>query len=170
MQVMFYRGDVARFYGEGIFLAKSSLDLRDRVACEAARRAADYPRGYRHELLSVAMLDKAPELVGHAHDAELVRYLVGTHHGRARPIPPMTPRENTTEALIPIDGIIETVSTNHSLERLDSGWIDLFWTLNGRYGPWGLAFLEAILRLADHNESREEQEKPAEASTSGKEQ
>lgn len=167
MQVMFYRGDAVRFYGEGILLAKSGLDLRNRKACEAARKAAGYPKGYRHELLSVALLKAAPSLLDNAHDPELVRYLVGTHHGRARPIPPVTPRENPTEVSITVDSTDVTVATSHSLERLDSGWPDLFWTLNARYGPWGLAFLEAILRLADHNRSREEQEPQPTASQRG---
>ena len=32
-----------------------------------------------------------------------------------------------------------------------------FWDMVGRYGPWGLAFLEAVLRLADGARSAEEQ-------------
>ena len=39
------------------------------------------------------------------------------------------------------------------LERLDSGWTELFWWMVRDYGPWGLALLESILILADHHRS-----------------
>ena len=35
-----------------------------------------------------------------------------------------------------------------------SGWVDRFWTLNRKYGYWGLAYLEGILRRADCMVSR----------------
>lgn len=45
------------------------------------------------------------------------------------------------------------------LSALASGWATLFWRLNRRYGAWGLAYLETILRLADWLQSAEEVEK-----------
>ena len=46
---------------------------------------------------------------------------------------------------------------DHFLYRLDSGWTDLFWQMVHKYGPWGVAFLETLLRLADQRQSHLEQ-------------
>lgn len=112
----------------------------------------------RHELSSVAMAESNPEISAMAHDWDLVLHLVGTHHGRARPLPPIVE-----------DPEPETLSFDHGGHRMesDSGGLvdsplaiemaDRFWHLVARYGYHGLAWLEAILRLADHRQSAEEQ-------------
>ncbi|MCX6853271.1 MAG: hypothetical protein NTV80_00020, partial [Verrucomicrobia bacterium] len=43
------------------------------------------------------------------------------------------------------------------LERLDSGISERFWQLQARFGPWGLAWLESLFRLADQQVSASEQ-------------
>lgn len=137
-------------------LAKSSTPDIDRAARHRARVASGYPGRLRHELQSLAMIDD-PAVLNGAHDPALVRYLVSSHHGwgryRFEPVDDSAVVEVHLEAL----GRSLVGSTGHQLTRLDSGVPDAFWSLNGRYGWHGLAWLETVLRLADHERSRREQ-------------
>lgn len=140
-------------------LAKSVQTLRDRRASQQAKEQAGYPDGYRHELLSVAMVAGNAALLKKAHDRELVLHLVGSHHGWCRPFAPFNDHLEDIETTVQMTngptGASADLSagTRHQLARLDSGVTDRFWNLTERYGWWGLAWLEAILRLADHRAS-----------------
>ena len=119
------------------------------------------PRGWppvRHELSSVAMAESNPEICAMAHDWDLVLHLVGTHHGRARPLPPIVEDPEPETLRFDHDGLS---MVSHSGELVDSPlaieMADRFWRLVARYDYHGLAWLEAILRLADHRQSAEEQ-------------
>lgn len=95
-----------------------------------SRKLAGLPRGWRHELGSVAQrLDIDP----------VVRYLVGSHHGRGRPWQPATPDPQLW----------------HQAQAAQ--WPALAADMQSRYGYWGLCYLEAILRLGDWARSVEEQ-------------
>ena len=93
------------------------------------------PRGWRHERESLRRLDANGVLNDlEASDRALVRWLVATHHGHARPFWPVVASEQ--------DWTMPALQTE----------------LHARMGPWRLALHEAALRLADWHVSREEAE------------
>lgn len=144
-------------------LAKSPTPAFDRRARQAARIQAGYPQGMRHEVLSLALISGSDSLEDRAFDWELVRHLVVSHHGWGRPFTPITSAEldaNPRAVSITAAGVQLCASTNHLLERVDSGVADRFWALSERYGRFRLAWLEGLLRLADHRASENGQAPP----------
>jgi CRISPR-associated endonuclease/helicase Cas3 len=140
-------------------LAKSAVRLTNRGALRQARERAGYPEGSRHELLSLSLVQSAAGTVASAAaDWELVQHLVAAHHGYCRPFAPFVSDDAATEVTFHRNGIQCTANSAHALERLDSGIAERFWTVTRRYGWWGTALLEAILRLADHRQSEREED------------
>ena len=111
--------------------------------------------GCRHELLSVRMI-KNSGLLESAHDDDLVLHLVGSHHGHCRPFAPVVDSSNPVQVEETILGCRMSARTDTRLEQLDSGVPERFWALVRRYGWWGLSYLEALMRLADHRCSEAE--------------
>jgi CRISPR-associated endonuclease/helicase Cas3 len=136
------------------------MDRSDRWGLRRARDLAGYPAGARHECASVQLLRSHPEPLAGAHDPELVEYLVGSHHGRGRPFMPVIddPGAGQLNTYFEALGWELHLEGPHRLERLGSGWTELYWRLVRRYGWWGLAYLETLLRLADHRRSELKQE------------
>jgi hypothetical protein len=54
-----------------------------------------------------------------------------------------------------LDPLLELSALDRAREL--AGWGRQFAELRTRYGPWGLAFLEALVRIADWQVSEEEQ-------------
>ena len=115
-----------------------------------------YPRGMRHELGSVALVDSAPEVLAQAHDPELVLHLIATHHGWARPLPSIIEDPDPQLVSYCVDGRCLEAQSDLADGSLALDTADRFWRLVGRYGYYGLAWLETILRLADHRQSAKE--------------
>lgn len=134
-------------------LAKSGFPSGNVAQRRQARARAGYPDRCRHELMSLEMVQASEALLARAHDRDLVLHLVASHHGWCRPFaPPMDDPDSLAVELMHGD-VQLSGTTRHHLARLDSGVSDRFWSLTERYGWWGLAWLEAVLRLADHRAS-----------------
>ena len=121
-----------------------------------ARRVWRYPRGMRHEIASVAMIVSNGNVLSPAHDNDLVLHLVATHHGWGRPLPPIIEDPEPQALSYTLDGHFMEASSDLADSSLALDMADRFWRLVERYGYHGLAWLESILRLADHQESAEE--------------
>jgi CRISPR-associated endonuclease/helicase Cas3 len=96
--------------------------------------------GYRHEFGSLRYVEQSVEFKTLAEDwQELVLHLVAAHHGQARPV-------------------IETRGCDDGppslLEERALAVALRFARLQKRWGPWGLAWWEALLRAADQRASR----------------
>ncbi len=116
------------------------------------------PRGERHEVYSLAVLDKYPAIfAGVEEHRDLIRYLVGSHHGMGRGMHPVT-EDSGVSFKVAYEEQELTYDGRPALHAVDSGWVDLFVAQNRKYGPWMLAYLESILRLADHRRSELEVE------------
>ncbi len=130
-------------------LAKSGRPLgRLRLAGQLAQ----WPRNMRHEALSLRMVAGAPDRLFAGCDRHLVEHLVAAHHGRARPLYQVIEDDEPTTARVDFDGCSFIASTSGA----SPGWDQpaRFEQLSVRYGSWGLAYLEAIVRLADISTSK----------------
>jgi len=170
-QLLLRGGDEIELIKDETPWAKSAMPSGAKQAHDLARKRSRYPRGARHEVQSIAMIETVREKVAtKAHDLELVLHLVGSHHGYCRPFAPpviddapvaVSLAGHTSEAFGSLS--FAAVASSHGLHRLDSPLADRFWSLVTRYGWLELCWLEAILRLADHRAS-EEEEREGEAS------
>ena len=115
-----------------------------------------YPKGMRHEMASVALIESNPQVLQEAHDPDLVLHLIATHHGCARPIP-IIPEETDPQNLqYTFEGHQMEASSDLAPTTIALEGADRFWKLSKKYGHHGLAWLEAIFRLADHRQSEKE--------------
>jgi CRISPR-associated endonuclease/helicase Cas3 len=150
-------------------LAKSGRPSLSRNA----RERAGLPLNWRHEALSVRLAQLHLRF-SKANDPALVLWLIGTHHGFGRPLFPHAdpldgqPRDDLPQALGMMHWQLTPGFGPQSLAFEFNGrdWAQIFGDLKQRYGIWGLARLEAFVRLADHRASetaaRQYAEQPSE--------
>jgi CRISPR-associated endonuclease/helicase Cas3 len=140
-QAMLWGGDPRLAEIADHLLAKSGMDPSDRAARRRAQIRAGYPVGLRHEALSAQIAAHRARSVDCA-DPDLVVHLVAAHHGHSRPLLPAV--SDPAPQIVAVDGReFSTAST------VDWESPARFARLNERYGRWGLARLETIVRLAD---------------------
>lgn len=123
--------------------AKSGMTHRDAaIAFRRARASWGLPEGFEHEAMSAALArPKARDAGFNDAEVELIIYLILTHHGDWRGLGP-----TTTEPV----GVDDTRNTYQDTSSDDwMGWPNVIAKLQARFGPYTLAMLESILRLAD---------------------
>ena len=175
----------AQMHGHDPVLIAAADEPLAKSVPGARTRRNEWPP-VRHEISSVALVQSSPAILDLAHDPDLVLHLVGTHHGYGRPLPPIkkdpSPQELTAVGRWHRDGFRlgtdgghrsdaspgargqahTSVSSDLSETPLALEMADRFWRLQERYGHHGLAWLEAIFRLADQQQSAEEERNGAE--------
>jgi CRISPR-associated endonuclease/helicase Cas3 len=123
-------------------LAKSSRMDASRRQVQKDQAQGGLPDRWRHEQRSVvdswAAVGADPDA-----DHDLVRRLIGTSHGRGR--------SGFPHAAAELTGPEETTEWQELAAALfdEGGWDELIEATHQRYGVWGCAYLEAILRAAD---------------------
>jgi CRISPR-associated endonuclease/helicase Cas3 len=118
---------------------------------------------FRHELASLLLLEgPLTSLLADTHDPDLIRYLVLAHHGRLR-VQVRGPDDVEPEVLLGLQqGTAEEFPAllgcpgnelKVDLEQFALGgarsWTRTALGLRDRYGPFVLAYLEALVRVAD---------------------
>jgi CRISPR-associated endonuclease/helicase Cas3 len=135
-------------------LAKSAFVPTSPERRDAIRTATGLPMGFRHEMLSFQLLERQTGLLAGEQATDLLLHLIASHHGHARPFAPVVPDPEPPAVSGRHGGIVIALDAADRVRlvephSLGSGIPDRFWRLTRRYGWWGLAYLEATLRLGD---------------------
>lgn len=157
-QAMLIQSTLSAAYAQPQLLAKSDSIPSSSAAREQARERAGLPKGFRHEMLSAQLASQpaaACHLPADEHDRNLILHLIASHHGHARPFAPIVLDDDPPAIHLEDLGVTLSAEARNSApaHALDSGIAERFWQLTRRHGWWGLAILEACLRLADQTAS-----------------
>lgn len=142
-------------------LAKSAFGSANPVAAAAAAEQAGLPRRFMHEAASVeavAAALHAGTIPAHLADADpqLTLGAIAGHHGRGSPL--WRVEEGGLPAVafeVDLLGIRGTASGSNRGAWLGGKWFEMFFDLRRRYGPWAVAYLQALVALADRTVSQE---------------
>jgi CRISPR-associated endonuclease/helicase Cas3 len=153
-QVLLRQGDEVAVAAAAAPLAKSGSIPASPARRRAIREASGLPENFRHEMLSVQLAQRFASPPEDETLAELGLHLIASHHGHGRPFAPVSTDASPPAVAGRVNGVsleldAATRAALPPAHRLDSGSSERFWRLVRRYGWWGLAYLEAIVRLAD---------------------
>jgi CRISPR-associated endonuclease/helicase Cas3 len=150
---------------DAVILAASCHDLgKDRPRWQRGIGNDNYPQSkwaksgkrgrierspYRHEFGSTLDIQDLPAFQALSHDSrELVLHLIAAHHGRARPH--FTPEE-----------CLDDKHPGQTARQQSIDALNRFARLQRRFGRWGLAYLESLVRAADYAASELANSHPA---------
>lgn len=153
-QVILRHGDESAVARGEPPLAKSRTIPISLARRRLIREACGLPNGFRHEMLSVMLAERAATLPEDPNERALVLHLIASHHGHGRPFAPVVLDPDPPPISANLNGVAVNVSEVDRrgavpAHQIDSGISDRFWRLTRRFGWWGLAFLEALVRLSD---------------------
>lgn len=153
-QILLHEGDELAALSAALPLAKSAHVPTSPARRQAIRDASGLPRSFRHEMLSVRLAERHAAKPESQDATDLFLHLIASHHGYARPFAPVSPdphppavtgKLGSTEIALSAEERAQPLPAHH----VDSGLADTFWRLVRRHGWWGLAYLEALVRLGD---------------------
>lgn len=135
-------------------LAKSGMPPEDQARQRRARALSGLPRRARHEAWSEVLVAEGLRQTEDAYegDTDLLLHLIASHHGHGRPLLPLVADNGVHQLSANLDGIEVTSDLPRGT---GVGAADRFARLNHRYGRWGLAMLESVVRCADMTVSQE---------------
>jgi CRISPR-associated endonuclease/helicase Cas3 len=112
-------------------------DYPDRVLAKSGHNTMSGRSGYRHEFGSLVDVSRLAEFLRLKPDVQdLVLHVIAAHHGRARPH-------------FPSDEAFDPECTEEIAAEIARETPRRFARLQRRYGRWGLAYVESLVRAAD---------------------
>jgi CRISPR-associated endonuclease/helicase Cas3 len=150
-QALLHGGDPIAAQFAPKLLAKGAQARRSKAVRQAQWNRSGLPDGFRHELLSLAFARQDREAAAD----ELALHLIASHHGRCRPFAPVI-EDDGGDVACNGSRLAREERAREAAHRLESGVAERFWSLTRRYGWWGLAYLESLVRLGDWKASKDE--------------
>jgi CRISPR-associated endonuclease/helicase Cas3 len=153
-QILLHQGDELAALSSAAPLAKSAQIPTSPARRRAIREASRLPSEFRHEMLSVQLAERHALEREDGAARDLFLHAIASHHGYARPFAPVC-LDPHPPAVLGRLGPTEIMLSAEQRARLtpphrgDSGLTERFWRLVRRHGWWGLAYLEALVRLGD---------------------